>query len=179
MLYSCKPILYCDVDGVINLSAKTAQVVREKTVLLRPPFIFRHLARMGPVPFKVRWRESMVETLSLLPVSLWWLTTWNQQAVKLLEPLTGIRSEGVLNYHLGVREIRTQPSKYTLLRLHQLADPRPFIWVDDIATQHYRESDWVNPPPHLIIRTVKNHGITDEHLEEMRNFISNTSSASQ
>ena len=112
-----------------------------------------------------------MEQLALLPVSFIWLTTWNHQAVRILEPLMGIRSENVLKYDMSWKEFRTHPNKYNLLRLHQAQNPSPFIWIDDVATQHYDISHWENVQEHLVIRPHKKFGITDDHMEMISEFM--------
>ena len=160
--------LYCDVDGVINIAAKSAQDTVSKVIFRKLPSVGKHLS---PVPLKINWRESMVESLALLPVSFFWLTTWNHQAVNILEPLTGLRSHGVLPYNMKLREFRRQTNKYGILRAHQELNPTPFIWIDDVATRHYNERHWDGAAEHLVIRPISRFGITDDHLEEIKEFL--------
>ena len=166
-----KPTLYCDVDGVINIAAKKAQGAASKIIFRKLPSVGRHIK---PVPLKIQWRESMVANLALLPVNFIWLTTWNEYAVKILEPLTGIQSHSVIDYHMKFKEIGKQTNKYVLLRDHQKAQPTPFIWIDDVATKHYKEEHWEElGVPHLVIRPKRHFGITDDHMSQIDEFILN------
>lgn len=164
-----KPALYCDVDGVLNIASRTTKSITSKVILRQLPSIGQRLA---PVPLRIRWRESVVAQLAVLPVSFIWLTTWNYQAVRILEPLMGIRSEHVLEYDMNWKEFRTHPNKYNLLRLHQSQAPSPFIWIDDVATQHYDASHWPDSSQHLVLRPHKKFGITDDHMKSIGEFIS-------
>ena len=161
------PNLYCDVDGVINISKHHDEAVTK--------FIFRRLpsfvGRIGVVPLRLRWSTYVPDFLTDLSANFFWLTTWNHQAVHILEPLLGIKSKGVLDYKMKLREARHQKWKYELLQAHQAKNPTPFIWIDDVATKHYREEDWVNAPQHLVIRPLKHQGITREHMEQITNFM--------
>lgn len=124
-----------------------------------------------PVPFRINYKEPITSEIAQLPVKFIWLTTWNHQAVKIWEPLTGIRSLEVLPYNFKLREFRTHKTKYEILKAHQAANPSPFIWLDDVATKHYNPADWENNPEHLVIRPQKRYGITMDHVERMKEFI--------
>lgn len=168
-----KITLYCDVDGVLNITSRRAKDLVSRRILRQLPSFGQ---RFTPVPLRIRWRETIVNQLSTLPVSFVWLTTWNYQAVRILEPLMGIRSEHVLEYDMTWKEFRTHPNKYNLLRLHQSLNPTPFIWIDDIATQHYHADHWKDPSQHLVIRPEKKFGITNEHMASISEFTKNYSS---
>ncbi len=160
------PVLYCDVDGVINIRTTQLNDLTKQFLHRSVPFLKK------PVPLPFRYSPSVVESLTLYPVSFFWLTTWNHSAVKFLEPITKIRSEGVLDFRLTVRDIGKEHGKYKLLKDHQTANPRPFIWVDNVATKNYNPADWEEfKHPHLIIKPETRYGITSDHLAEMEEFI--------
>lgn len=163
-----RPTLYCDVDGVINIATRKREGLNHRIIYRRLPSIG---SRLMPVPLRIRWQENLISSLAELKVNFFWLTTWNHQAVSILEPLTGIKSHGVLNYKMPLWEAVKQRSKYELLKQHQNVNPSPFIWIDDVATQHYKEEDFQNAPEHLVIRTDKRHGITETHLEQITSFV--------
>lgn len=86
--FSSSPILYCDVDGVINITKRSlggaiTQRVKRSIPLTSITF-----------PVRLTFREHIIELLKLLPVEWFWLTTWNYDAQRLLEPLTGLKSVG-------------------------------------------------------------------------------------
>jgi len=161
------PNLYCDVDGVINIAKHHDDAVSK--------FIFRKLptraGNLTPVPLRIRWSNYVPTFLSGIEANFYWLTTWNQQAVSILEPLFGIKSVGVLDYKMKLIEARQQKWKYELLKKHQKDNPTPFVWIDDVATKHYKEEDWIGAAAHLVVRPHKNHGITREHILEIGEFL--------
>jgi hypothetical protein len=166
-----KPNLYCDVDGVINIAA------RKMILGMKSQIIYRKLPSIGqnfaPVPLRIRWQDEIALNLAALSVNFYWLTTWNHQAVSILEPLTGIKSVGVLPYNINLREIHNQKTKYDILKQHQENSITPFIWIDDVATQHYQKHHFPEDQPHLIIRTNKRFGITNDHMLQINEFILN------
>ena len=162
-----KPTIYCDVDGVIN----TTQKLENGTTKI----IYRKLPSLGEklwkIPLRINWHNHTTLTLAALQVNFYWLTTWNHQAVHILEPLIGIKSTGVIPYRMPLKEARRQYTKYELLKAHQAENPSPFIWIDDVATQHYKKEHFKDAQPHLIIRTNKRLGITPEHLQQIHDFV--------
>jgi hypothetical protein len=167
-----KPTIYCDVDGVLNVYSKDA-ALRSVIARRRTPSVGLYLPK---VPLRFKWYEHIVnEIVNELSafVDFKWLTTWNDDAVRIIEPLTGIRSSGFLDYRMRLKEAGSQSQKYTVLKAHQLTNPSPFIWIDDVATKNYREEDWVGHHDHLIIRTNPRFGLTMENLESMKEFLNN------
>jgi hypothetical protein len=165
-----KPTIYCDVDGVLNVYSKDNNL---KSVIARrrTPSVGLYLPK---VPLRFKWYENIAnEIVNELAafVDFKWLTTWNDDAVRIIEPLTGIRSSGFLNYRMRLSEAGSQVKKYAVLKEHQLLNPSPFIWIDDVATKHYREEDWTGHHDHLIIRTNRKLGLTMEHLDSMKDFL--------
>lgn len=165
-----KPTIYCDVDGVLNVYSKDINL---KSIIARrrTPSLGAYLPK---VPLRFKWYEEIVNEIVnefAALVDFKWLTTWNDDAVKIIEPLTGIRSSGFLNYQMKLKEAGSQSQKYTVLKAHQLINPSPFIWIDDVATKHYKEEDWAGHHDHLIIRTNRKIGLTMEHLGTMKEFL--------
>lgn len=163
-----KPILYCDVDGVINIASRRAKGVMVNTIRRSIPTVEKVFPQ---VPIRFRWNEAITTGLAELPVRFIWLTTWNYQAVHLLEPLLGIKSESVLYYKMQLNEFRNQKRKYDLLKEHQASNPTPFIWVDDVATKRYDPSHWLTHSNRLIIQPNPKLGVTDNHLQEIKSFL--------
>lgn len=164
--------IYCDVDGVFNVYHQNNALT--KTMLRRRlPSLGVYLPKL-PLPFI--WYEEISDLfvkniLVKHSPNLHWLTTWNDDAVSLIEPLTGIKSTSVIPYHMGLKEVTTQAYKYSLLKEHQTQNPTPFIWIDDIATKNYREEDWVQHPAHLVIQPMTKYGLTIKDIEKMEIFI--------
>lgn len=169
-MLSNAPTLYCDVDGVINIATMQLRKFENKIIFRKLPT--KAGEKFWAVPLNITWRKQVSTALSLMNVNFFWLTTWNHQAVNILEPLTGIKSAGVLDYKMPLRETMSQHSKYLLLKKHQKINPTPFIWIDDVATKHYLKDDFPTTQPHLVIRTQTKQGITDEHITQINEFIS-------
>lgn len=163
-----KPILYCDVDGVINIASRRAKGVMVNTVRRSIPTVEKLFPQ---VPIRFRWNESITDSLAELPVRFIWLTTWNYQAVQLLEPLLGIKSESVLFYKMQLNEFRNQRRKYELLKAHQAENPSPFIWLDDVATRFYNPEHWDEAVNRLVIQPNPKQGVTKEHLQRIDSFL--------
>lgn len=72
------------------------------------------------------------------------------------------------------REFNRETGKYNLVQAHQIINPRPFIWVDNVATKNYKPEHWEQlNVPHLIIRPNKRFGITEDHMAQMNEFVAN------
>lgn len=111
-----------------------------------------------------------------------WLTAWMNHAKEEFEPALG------LDFPSSVQEWAIKMSDYNqafkgvaLRDLYEAGELRPFIWVDDIANQHWLESrkedmlpdvkKLLAEIPHLIIKTDSKYGITREHMEQIEQFI--------
>lgn len=165
--------IYCDVDGVFNVyhnSEKLNKIIVKRKL----PSLGLYLPKI-PLPFK--WYEDISNDfvnriLSKHSPYLHWLTTWNHDAITIVEPLTGIKSTSYIEYRMTLKETTTQAYKYDLLKNHQRNNPTPFIWIDDIATKNYKEQDWLEHPKHLVIQPSTKYGLTLENIETMERFIS-------
>lgn len=167
-----KLTIYCDIDGVFNVYHNNEKLT--KTIVKRKlPSVGSYLPKI-PLPFK--WYEDISNVfieriLTKHSPYLHWLTTWNQDAISIVEPLTGIKSSGYIEYRMTLKETATQAYKYDLLKEHQRKRPTPFIWIDDIATKNYKEQDWSDHPKHLVIKPSTKYGLTLKDIETMENFI--------
>lgn len=166
-MYPNLPNLYCDVDGVINPADKKLDNISMSSLKRQIPFIKDFLK----VPIRFRWNQDVIAELASLPVNLIWLTTWNHDAVNLLEPLLGLKSSNMLPYRMKIYEIRNQRHKYDLLKNHQKNNPSDFIWVDDVATKHYDDAHWSEDYSRLIIRPNFKTGLTLEEVERIKEFL--------
>lgn len=161
---------YCDIDGVLNIPRRTYRGQSlSKTVFMKLPTFGRFLTK---VPLRINWQEEVTSSLASLPVHFVWLTAWNNQATKIWEPLTGIVSREVLHYNFTLKEYRNHKSKYELLKNHQISNPSPFIWVDDIATKKYDPTHWETHADHLVITPDPKYGLTTDHMLNIQAFIS-------
>lgn len=162
-----KPILYCDIDGVLNIDAKVVSDTVKKIVFRKVPFG----TYFSPLPTTLNYNPPVIDMLRELPARLFWLSAWNHYAVKVLEPITLLKSEGVIHYQMNFKDIGKEHGKYLLLKQHQAQKPQPFIWVDNVATKNYDPKDWENfEHPHLVIRPVTRFGLTNDHMAEIQEF---------
>lgn len=167
-----KVTVYCDVDGVLNVKRKSVGHSAEKAFRKLPLLAGKILPKVN---LWFRWQEEIIRKFSDEIIGgdtlFVWLTTWNYEAVSTVEPLTGLISHDVLEYRMRFHELKTQRRKYLLLKEHQKINPSPFIWIDDVATRSYRESDWEDSHPHLIIRPSSTFGITEKELMQITEFM--------
>lgn len=135
-----KPILFLDVDGVLNGATATYReylldVAREE--LPRNDFVNRPQADV--VSFRVRFDNSLGQLLGELGeyYELVWATTWEELANKYLSPLLGLDQ-------LGTVPLSLEPASDHELFCHRVAqwkwralvryaDGRAFAFVDDKA----------------------------------------------
>lgn len=124
----------------------------------------------------LRWRSEVIDSVREFTDSadLLWLTGWKRNAVTVLEPLWNIRSEGWLDWSVSKGERAGKLE--SLMKFREQSPSTPFIWCDDLATRPFLDADLdqqvFGDVPHLIIVTEQDQGLTDEHLEQMRSFIS-------
>lgn len=165
---STKPFLYCDIDGVLNVDAKAVTDSVRKLVFRKVPFG----TYFSPLPMRFNYRPGIIEDLRQLQTSLYWLTAWNHYAVKVLEPITLLKSDGVIHYRMQMKDIGRESGKYELLKRHQEQNPAPFIWIDNLATKNYNPRDWEDFSfPHLVIRPETRFGLTEDHMAAVREFV--------
>lgn len=177
-----RPVLYLDVDGVINIikSAKKGK-----------PHCWPDIRKQmvdSPIEgddrrFRITWSPMMIRRLLALDCDIEWLTTWEDDANKTISPLVGLpddlRVAGTMEGYRDQREtglfvVNSYNWKLDSLGVDQTANPRPFIWADDDAITFGAKTllkENVKVPYKLIIPPSSDGGLTIDHLDEMAEFI--------
>ncbi len=165
------PVLLLDVDGVLNA------VCRELPEGWRRGTYNGYVLSWDPtVTARLReWHESG-------RVELQWLTTWTQNADRLLaEPMglpRGLRThsrEGVLPTGFG-GERRGIPGWWKLAAARAVAEAEPdrrIVWIDDdLAEQAADTGEWLAAHPHVLVVAPELFvGLTHEQLDAIEAWI--------
>lgn len=159
--------IYQDVDGVLN-----AQM----------PYGWGRLqnghAKTNGTEYRIRWAPNMVTQLDLLDADRVWATTWCEDAEASIRPLLGLSpAERVLMPLSGVVTFPSVDWKIEAIVEDQLANPSPFIWLEDEAWDPFTldpelvpgkiASDLGGYVPLINSRL----GITPKHMDEMQEYI--------
>lgn len=159
--------VYCDVDGVLNLNPRVHSYTHKERIVRQLPLINRS------VSLNLRFKKDILDELNELPLSIYWLSTWNNDALRIFKKLGLELEQHVVPYKIHLQELLfgKQAGKYATLRRETEKTPKsPFIWADDVATTLYRKNHWSTE--HLILPIKKSEGLTEDHLKKMRLFLS-------
>jgi HAD domain in Swiss Army Knife RNA repair proteins len=165
------PLLLLDVDGVLN-------VLRHD-----PPEWWQHGTFDG---YRFAWDPTVTERLRKLhesgQVEIQWLTTWAEDADRLLaEPLgipRGLRTHarpgvGPTGFN-GPLKVRKGWWKLTVARELAEAEPgRRIVWVDDNLTERATDTaEWLSTHPHVhVVAPDLWEGLTHEQLDEIEAWL--------
>lgn len=126
-----KPILFLDVDGVLN----PFESIRN------PPEGYT-LHRMTPTGFpsglKVLLNHGHGAKLLELPVDIVWGTTWEEEANEWIGPHIGLPDLPVVEFGASPKRSDSR-THWKTEKLIEYADGRPFIWLDDECTTWDRQ----------------------------------------
>lgn len=131
-----RPLLFLDVDGVLNPFAAKASRRPEgyETHRLLPPSWIAQYDGMGRRvrPLRVWLNPSHGPALLALAdrFDLWWATTWEHDANEYISPRIGLPELPVVKWKTTTR----LKSDGTFWKTHELVEHaagRPFVWVDD------------------------------------------------
>ena len=195
-----KPIrLYFDVDGVVSpfflTDSMRAAHKPAETVRIERTMGYNHEEQ----DYRFEWLDFVAEKIAewskLDSVDFVWLTTWDKNAPKVLDPLLGIESIGYLPWIKKMGD-HSHSFKKRAVEDDQGAYPSKFVWVDDLATQTYgdeglfededfeefKKSKFYIPEPgddlpkitadqYLAITPNKYVGLTHEHIASIEAFI--------
>lgn len=147
------PVLAIDVDGVLNAP--------------RPRWnsrVERQHVRTSVGEYKVAWSPALIDWLrdlpSLVPVDIWWLTSWGPEVGK-LETLWKLPPLG--------RGIETLlPTAAAAAAKHAFmtevdATGRPWVWCDDEEAEPIGGNLAIRPDPRC--------GLTPAHADQIETFL--------
>lgn len=143
-----QPRLYLDIDGVVIAEASpfnTVDSYGEK----HAPEVVRRLGEAG--------------------LDLAWLSTWEDEALKIPGRIDGLRGGRVLK--LGPFGPSHIMRKAQSLIIDQVESPSPFVWVDDHITSVIQESlSALFKVPQLLIKPDGQSGINENQLAAIEEF---------
>lgn len=164
-----KVVLYLDNDGVMNIN-QSQSFSDLKMVMVAP-------LDEPNTKYKIRWSPTAIEHLNSFNIEIVWLSSWKASGPEILDPLYGLNSSGFLDWDYQKGDY-FDAGKYRALMADQAANPRPFIWADDVATCNFKSSVWrkqMNREDFLILQTSERFGLNVHHLTKMAEFIQNYS----
>lgn len=165
-----RPLLFIDVDGVLNpYAAKPHR---------RPDGYVTH--RMRPTGWDQPWQKPLRVWLNPahgplllgLPFDLVWGTTWRHEANEWIAPHLGLPELPVVDFDETRRPVNDRMPDGTYWKTHQLVEyaaGRPFAWVDDEITVLDRDyADRAHLGPALLHHVSPRRGLLDADFRTLR-----------
>lgn len=162
---SAVPVLYLDVDGVLNaLDVSRSRWPDVRTVHERPV--------PGGRAYRLHLSAAMGAALAALEVEIRWATTWAQAAGPCISPHIGLPLD------LAVSCTPDDPASHfkgEAIRAEVEAERRPFIWVDDEAIsgtwKRWAAQVRDDGVPNLLVEPDTRSGLTPEDLERIAAWV--------
>lgn len=153
-----KPLLFIDVDGVLNREVSNSQAHKRGLLSINVT------ASSSGWKYKLHLdRADTDRLLSLTDVfDLAWGTTWEHDANTLIAPQLGLPTD----LPVAVVEPGDQISKAP--GIARLADGLPFVWLDDHVDSFDRGLLVDYPASWLVIDVDDVTGLTDDHIGQAR-----------
>ncbi|MBC9927224.1 HAD domain-containing protein [Leucobacter sp. cx-169] len=177
---SVNPVLYLDVDGVINFAggrgshAKKSGLghTRRTSVFARSTVRAYGAPAPAPQSYEIRWSAELLRKLSAIEgLDIVWLSTWRDATADLERALSWRGPVGCLDWVDGPAGAE-HSGKVPALLQDQAFRPRPFIWADDEAHDFYLPEHRARTAgtPQLLIAPVESIGLTAANLDEIAAF---------
>ena len=163
---SGKPVLFCDIDGVISLWG-----FGENS---RPPGVY---AAVDGIPhfLSTRAAEHLLDLASAF--ELVWCSGWEEKADEHLPALLGVPA-GLphLAFDRGRAEVSAR-AHWKLAAIEEHAGDRPLAWVDDAFNDACHAWAAERAAPTLLVATVPAVGLAEEHVAALRAFTDGAAAA--
>lgn len=151
--------LFLDVDGVLNVFPYMDHKGEWGDFVSEP-------VTHGSSTFVLTVSRTCCDALQALSLDIHWLTTWGQDANRLLAGLTGFPPLPVL-----CERINNNPW-WKLNCVHEWASsqeaPIHFVWIDDDAIPMATSEVF---PDALLIRTNPRVGVTPHHISQIKAYL--------
>jgi len=173
-----KPILLLDFDGVLNFFSSSSGYKKAKDTA---GYVKQTTLIVNGEAVPVSWPAESVKRLNDLKRTTgyeWkWLSTWRSWTT-LIDDELGTRSDGFVSWkeadgknYPGYNVRESYGAKLAhVLRIND-EDKRPFVWVDDEATDFFSPDQLSYDVPHLIIKPDEKTGMTRTHLTQIEKFM--------
>lgn len=164
-----RPLLFIDVDGVLNPDSVSSG--------RRPDGYVTHRMRpSGPwqnpraKALRVWLNPSHGTYLSALPFELVWGTTWEHEANEWIGPHLGLPELPVVTFENKLGR-RVHGVHWKTPDLVKYAAGRPFAWLDDEISA--RDGEYVrehHDGPFALVQVAPLVGLTEDHLKTLRDW---------
>jgi hypothetical protein len=175
-----KPVIFLDIDGVVNVIPPRKGV---------PPHlkVWNEWRKIEVRSYPINYSPDLIEHLNRLSekADIIWLTTWRSEAVKYFAPAVGLNEFKFLN-HKGMEDPWGTTSSFSgspenrwwkmnAVMHHIDTIGTPFVWIDDelrSSTKRYVRgiAEDCNIP-NLMFIPFDTLGIDREHIERIDEFI--------
>lgn len=173
---SNNPVLFLDVDGVLNSSLDCCPWPDVETSIVKHPDVYFAL--------RIVHSKALGAALNNLDIEIRWLTTWGVQANKLISPLYGlptnlkveaspedfIHLNEDLNLYLSTVDVDW---KFEAIKRFAEREAKPFIWIDDeaIAGKEEALASIAEDIKYMEIQPVDEVGLMQTDIDRIAKFI--------
>lgn len=165
--------IYLDVDGVLNA------VTHKSPSLTKLGWGRWDSWQTAPVNgWPILWAPDLIAALNELAdredVTIKWLTTWTDDAAKVLSPAIGINGQDwpVLHGDLHGWRGRTWWKLEAIRADVEATSPDKFIWIDDDLSMEREAIEWLDgQAAGLGISPFMSEGLTADNLTQITNYI--------
>lgn len=153
-----RPVLFLDVDGVLNALRQTPWAKATRT-------------RVHPdgshFGYQINTSVLLGERLQQLEVDIHWLTTWRDEANTLIAPLAGLPDDlPVVQWGSKIGDASIIGKTNAVSQWAEANPGHPYIWVDDEHDERYLTTD-----RSLVIGPNPRHGLVPEEIDLIEQWV--------